>query len=86
MRERDQWPGGSKVQQYIVNVLSTDMPTFKISKRKKRFFYQEGLNKWLNVVMEHQFSLRKFSEYNNIDCVSHIDIGPKKTKNEVVVL
>ena len=36
--------------------------------------------------MEHQFSLRKLSEYNNIDWVSHIDIGPKTQKNEVVVL
>jgi len=39
----------------------------KLVKAKSDFFYQEGLNKGLNVVMEHQFSLQKFSEHNNID-------------------
>jgi len=43
------------------------MPTFKISKSKTLFVYQEGLNKALSDVMEHQISLRKFSEYNNIE-------------------
>jgi len=43
------------------------MPTFKISKSKKRFFYQEGVNKALSDVMEHQISLRKYSKYNNIN-------------------
>jgi len=52
---------------HIVNVFSIDIPTFKITKSKIRFFYQEGLHKALSDVMEHQISLRKFSEYNNID-------------------
>jgi len=43
------------------------MPSFKITKSKKRFFYQEGLNKALSNVMEHQISLPKFSEYYSID-------------------
>jgi len=43
------------------------MLAFKISKSKKRFFYQEGLNKALSDVMKHQINLQKFSEYNNVD-------------------
>jgi len=43
------------------------MPTFKITKIKKDFFYQEGPNKALNDVVEHPISLPKFSEYYNID-------------------
>jgi len=56
------------------------MPTFKISKSKNLFFYQEGFNKVLSDVMEHQLSLRKFSEYNNIEWVFYVDIDPKTQK------
>jgi len=56
------------------------MPTLKITKNKNDF-YQEGLNKALSDVMEHQISLRKFSEY-----IILTGCRPKNPKNKVVVL
>jgi len=62
------------------------MSSFKTSKSKKRFFYQEGLTKALSDVMEYHISLQTFSEYDSIDLVSYIDMGPKTQKDKVVVL
>ena len=61
---------GPAVQRSLSVLLMSSAQTCPLSKSvkaKNDVFYQEGLNKGLNVVMEHQFSLRKFSEYNNID-------------------
>jgi len=55
------------------------MPTFQISKNKKRFFCQEGLNKPLSDVMEHQISPLIFSKYNNVEYLTSIQVEkPKK--------
>jgi len=64
------------------------MPTFKISKSKKLFFYQKGLNKAFSDIMEHQVSLRKFSKYNNIDfsILRRYNCRAKNPKNMIVVL
>jgi len=79
MRERDNDPAVQRSLSILFD-FSIDMPTFKISKSKKRFFYQEGVNKALSDVMEHQISLRKYSKYNNINWVSYVDIGSKTQK------
>jgi len=52
------------------------LSTVKISNSKKGLFYQEGLNKALCDCMDHNMSLRKASNDNDIDLVFYV-LRPK---------